>query len=445
MFDNPLSIGLGEGGNHIHIKRLAQGAMLLGAVEDGDGFDGVRQRGGEMGEGERPVQAYLNEPDLFAAFVHFVDGFVDGFAGRAQGDDHALRIRRSAIIEQVVLAPGQFGEAVHLRLHGIGASRVERIARFLGLEKRVRVLRRAAQDRIVRGQRPLPMAGDQFRAQHFAQIIVAQFRQAIDLVRGTEPVEEMDERDASGQGRGLAKQRHVLRFLGRAGAQHGHACLPAGHDVALIAEDGKGVGGDRARRDMHTERSELAGDLVQIWDHQQQALGGREGGRQSAGLQRAMDGADGAGLRLHFDNVRDLAPNVLALLEGIFLGQFAHHRGRGDRVDGNDFVGPVGNRGDRFGAVDGDNALLGHARSSCVCLRVIGAFKFTIFTYQRLQFLNAVPQEADTVKLSRGRASGGREQGSRRFGAAPPWTMRQDPWRRSVFVERNWNMREIYV
>ena len=43
----------------------------------------------------------------------------------------------------------------------------------------------------------------------------------------------------------------------------------------------------------------LAGDLVHVGDHQQQALGGGVGGGQGAGGQRAVHRAGGAGLGLH--------------------------------------------------------------------------------------------------------------------------------------------------
>ena len=89
------------------------------------------------------------------------------------------------------------------------------------------------------------------------------------------------------------------------------AGLPAGHDVGVVAEDRQRVGGQRARRDVDDERRQLAGDLVHVGDHQQQALRGREGRGQRAGLQRAVDGAGGAAFGLHLDHLRDRAPDVL--------------------------------------------------------------------------------------------------------------------------------------
>ena len=82
----------------------------------------------------------------------------------------------------------------------------------------------------------------------------------------------------------------------------------AGHHVGVVAEDRERVRRERARRDVQAERRQLAGDLVQVRDHQQQALRRRERRRERAGLQRAVDGARGAALRLHLDDVGHARP-----------------------------------------------------------------------------------------------------------------------------------------
>ena len=92
------------------------------------------------------------------------------------------------------------------------------------------------------------------------------------------------------------------------------AGLAAGHHIGVVAEDRQRVRRQRARRDVHDERRQLAGDLVHVGDHQQQALRRGERRRQRAGLQRAVDGAGGAALGLHLGHLRDRAPEVLAPL-----------------------------------------------------------------------------------------------------------------------------------
>ena len=56
----------GQRGDDVAVERLAGGARLLGAVEDGDGFHGGGQRGDEGLDGERPVQADFEQADLLA-------------------------------------------------------------------------------------------------------------------------------------------------------------------------------------------------------------------------------------------------------------------------------------------------------------------------------------------------------------------------------------------
>ena len=62
-----------------------------------------------------------------------------------------------------------------------------------------------------------------------------------------------------------------------------------------------------------TVRGQLAGDLVHVGDHQQQALRRGEGGGERAGLQRAVEGAGGAAFALHLDHRRHGAPDVRLL------------------------------------------------------------------------------------------------------------------------------------
>ncbi len=68
-------------------------------------------------------------------------------------------------------------------------------------------------------------------------------------------------------------------------AEHGEAGLAGAHDVAVVAEDAEGMGGDGAGGDVDDGRGELAGDLVHVGEHEQQALRGGEGGGECTGLE----------------------------------------------------------------------------------------------------------------------------------------------------------------
>ena len=81
-----------------------------------------------------------------------------------------------------------------------------------------------------------------------------------------------------------------------------------------------------------TRGQQLAGDLVHVGDHQQQALGCGVGGGQSARRQRAVDSAGGTGLRLHFDDLDGGAEDVFLALGRPLVHIVGHGAGRGGGV-----------------------------------------------------------------------------------------------------------------
>jgi hypothetical protein len=103
-----------------------------------------------------------------------------------------------------------------------------------------------------------------------------------------------------------------MGLLDRVGGQQGKSGLADGHDVLVVAENGEGMGGDGAGGDMQHAGQQLAGHLVHVGDHQQQALGGGEGAGQRTGRQRAVDGGGGTGFALKLSDQQCLAENFCA-------------------------------------------------------------------------------------------------------------------------------------
>ena len=139
---------------------------------------------------------------------------------------------------------------------------------------------------------------------------------------------------------GHSAQVHDL--LRRGGGQQGKASAADTHHVGVVSEDGQGVGGESAGGDMEHARQHLAGDLVHIGDHQQQALGGSVSGSQSAGLERAVDRAGGTALRLHFDHLDRLAEKVFLSVSGPLVHILRHGRGGRDGEDARHFREGIG-------------------------------------------------------------------------------------------------------
>ena len=355
-----LALRLREARHDVHVERVADGARLLRPVEDGDRLHALRKRREEGRDVERAVEADLDDPHLLAAGDHPLHGLVRRLGARAHQDDDPLGLRVPHVIEEAVGASGPLREAVHLLLDDPGAGRVPAVAGLAGLEERVGVLRRAAEDRTVGRKGPPLVRGDRLGIEKGAKILVRELLDLGDLVGGPEAVEEVEERDARLQGRHLPDGGEVVRLLNGVRAEHGEAGLPAGHDVRVVPEDREGVRGDGAGRHVHAVGGQLPRDLVHVGDHQEEALRRRERRGQRPGLERAVDGARGAPLRLHLDDFGDVPPDVLHPLGGPLVGPLAHVRGGGDRIDGDDLVRPVGDRGDGFIPVKGDRTAFCH-------------------------------------------------------------------------------------
>ena len=86
----------------------------------------------------------------------------------------------------------------------------------------------------------------------------------------------------------------------------------------------------------------LSRDLIHVRDHQQQALGGRVGGGQSAGTQRAVDSTGRTGLRLHFHDLDGGAEDVLQSGRRPLVNKVGHGRRRRNGVDAGDFGKRIG-------------------------------------------------------------------------------------------------------
>ena len=218
---------------------------------------------------------------------------------------------RADVVEQVILPADQLGELVHRLLHDAGAGVVELVARLAGLEEDVRVLGRAAQLRLLGRQGPPRWAATSSMSIIARTSSSRELLDLVHLVRDAEAVVEVEEGHAGLERRRMGDQRHVLGLLHRGGGEHRPARRAAGHHVAVVAENRQGVGGHRPGGHVEDRRGQFPGDLEHVGDHQQQALGGREGGGQGPGLQRPVDRAGGPRLALHFHDVGHGAEDVL--------------------------------------------------------------------------------------------------------------------------------------
>ena len=162
---------------------------------------------------------------------------------------------------------------------------------------------------------------------------------------GTETVEEVDEGNAAFQSSQMRDGTQVHDFLNVGLGQHGETGLTAGINVGMVTENVQSLCSNGTCGNVEHAGKQLAGDLVHIGDHQQQALGGGVGGGQSTGGQGAMYGTGGTGLGLHLHNLHGVAEDVLPAGGSPLVNVVGHGAGGSDGVNASDLSKGVADMG----------------------------------------------------------------------------------------------------
>ena len=349
---NARAIRLGDGGDDILEERFTDRPGLLAAVEHRDRSHGVGERVEQRIDRKRSEQSDGGDADLLAVGHQLGHRLADRAGARTHHHDDPLGVRSTFVVDESVAPTGarlELGEHVG---DDAGHCVVEPVAGFTRLEEHIGILCGAAHDGCGGAESAGFVGGDVLVANQRLQVVVAEQLDAVDLVRGTEPVEEVQERHSCPERGSMRDRREVVSLLDRTGAQHGEPGRSSGHDVAVVTEDRQRMRGDRSGSDVDDRWGEFAGDLEHVGQHQQQPLRRSEGGAHRSGLQGAVQGAGCArfGLQLHHFGHR--APQVRCAAGRPGVGELTHRRGRSDRIDRHHLRQRVGDLGCRFVAVD---------------------------------------------------------------------------------------------
>ena len=243
---------------------------------------------------------------------------------RPHEDYDPLRLRVANVVEQLVAAAGELREVGHGLGDDLRALLIERVAALPGLEERIWILGRAPDDRTIWSQGATPVLVDLVFGHEGAKDLIGYQRDLRHFVGGAKAVEEVHERHARSQRGHLPDGRQVVSFLRGPGCEQPQPGLPARHDVRVVTEDGQCVRRNGSCGHMHAQGIELACDLVEVGQHEQQPLRCGEGGGQRPALKRAVDRACGATFGLHLDHLWDLAPQVGLFVRRPLIRQLAH-------------------------------------------------------------------------------------------------------------------------
>ena len=286
-----------------------------------------------------------DEAELLASLVLLVDDGLDNVVDGAHGDDDVGGVFGAVVDERGIFTARDLGHLLHVLGHDVGQSVVVLVLQLAGLEVDVWVLGGTTGYGVFRIEGAFAVFLEGLLVDELTEFLHVGSLDLLDFVRGAEAVEEVHKRHAAFDGGEVCHRGEVHDFLDAAGGQHGEARLTAGHHVGVVAEDGQGLGGEGAGRDVEHARKQFTGDLVHIGNHQQETLRGGVGGGEGASLQRAVDGTGGTGFGLHLNHFDGLAKDVLLTFSGPFIDILGHRRRRSDRINGGHFTEHVGNMG----------------------------------------------------------------------------------------------------
>ena len=344
----------------VQVERIAVGSRLLRAVEHADALHALGKHSHKVFHRERTVEVYGDDTHLLALRDQVVDRLLDSLGHRTHGDNHVLGILGSIIYERLVVAARDLRNLLHGVGHHVGNRIVELIGSLARLEIDVGVLGRTAGHGVFgvecTGAELLQGVAVEQRSQRG---FVDQL-DLLDLVRGAEAVEEVQERHA-----GL--QRHEVRYAGevhdlldRRSGEHRKTRLAGSHHVLVVTKDRQRLCGQRTRRNVEHAGQQLAGDLVHVGDHQQQTLRSGERRGERTALQRSVHGACGSGFGLHFNDFNGFTEDIFTALSGPLVHELGHRRRRRDGIDGCDFREHISHMGRSVVTITSDKFLFCH-------------------------------------------------------------------------------------
>ena len=332
--DNIVHASFTQGGGNIQVQGFAQGAGLLGAVQNCDLLCGLGQNLQQSRRNPRTIQTNQNQANLLALSGQVVNNFFGNVADGAHSDDDAVCIGSAVVVEQVIVGAQLFVDLGHVLLDNCGQCLVCRVAGFTMLEENVAVFVRTAHLGMFGVQSLGTELLNSLHVAHFLQVFVIPLFDLLDLVRSTEAVEEVHERNMAFDSGQVSNGAQIHNFLRVGFAQHGKTGLTNGHNVAVVTEDVQGLGSNGTGGNVKNAGQLLGCDFVHVGDHQQKTLRSGEGGGDSTGAQRTVHSTCGASLGLHFNNL-DLVPeNVLQAGGAPLVNSVCHRAGGGNRVDG---------------------------------------------------------------------------------------------------------------
>ena len=288
------------------------------------------ERVDDVSRRERPETVHVHAARLDPLFLaEPVDRRLGRFHVAAHAHQDVFRVGAAVRADEAVFTPGFAIELLERVLQGRFALIVVPTLGDLALHVRILILHDARHHRVGRVHQIHELV---LRiADKFPHELGLDQPHAFHGVRRQEAVLHVHERRGRRLGRPPRDQAQVARLLRIAGKQNPPAAIGDAHHVIMPGVYVEPLARECPGADVEHGRQPLAGDRVQHFLHQHEALAGREIRHPSAGRREALAERRRRMLALRLDEHELVAPQIGHAVDDGLIEAAAHRRGAGDR------------------------------------------------------------------------------------------------------------------
>lgn len=174
--------------------------------------------------------------DFFALFNEETNCFFNCLCARAHGDKNEFCIRSTGVIEQVVFTARNFTDFLHVAFCYIWYDIIEFIKGFTVLHECFSWFAEGNSFRIIRVHAAFTEFCNGLHVQHRTEVFVRNAFNLLDFMRCTETIEEVEDRNTTGNSRSMNDCRQIHNFLNTRFYHHADTSAAHSHRVVMAGK-----------------------------------------------------------------------------------------------------------------------------------------------------------------------------------------------------------------
>ena len=326
MVDFRSYVSSSERSSYAVVQRFAVSARFFRAVQYGNLLNRIGNSCQEVFFRPRTEHVNVDTADFFALFNEQFNRFFNGLCAGTHSDENEFSIGSTGVVEEMVFTTGDFADFLHVAFRNFRNAVVEFVQGFTMLHKDFSRFAEGNSFRIIRVHAAFTEFTNGIHIEKRTEFFIRNNFDFLDFVRRTETIEEVNDRDTTGNSRCMDDSSQVHDFLNAGFTHHADTSTAHSHGIVVTGKNRIPVGSNGTRSDVEDARQQFAGNFEHITEHDHHALRGRESRRKGTGIQSTVHRTGSTFFRLHFLNLDGRAKQVLTAMSSPFIDVFSHRR-----------------------------------------------------------------------------------------------------------------------